>query len=546
MSLIRTQTESILAVEVPPSSVRADWASRLLALPIAAQTALWCSLILVLEAHALLAPPIWDSAMGVFPPAIYLHESGFDIRQLLQEPNWWRGGPNVHSLSLFTWFVAIVLHATRTPGLTFFVVHCTTFLLVAWSLAHYARSLRSLGLDARSAIAAGGLVLLTPLVLVQVGAMYTESWVMAFGILAWSKWQAGRSGTAVAMCILALFVKMTGIAIFVCVGILLSISPLRARSVRIAQLASMLAALFVVRSLAGWLGAVPHAGPRWGDASTLAPIMLERLIAIPDVTLLLCGALCIAALELFHLLAGRGARAFRSGLDARDGARLLCLAMVPVFTLGIVGSIFSETIFLPRYLVPVVPFAVAALSLATIDRIRPARVRWALLAACAVQLSNYGGALYPDRQDGFSILERSHAYRDFHWTQVDLIDAIVAAPRDRPIFVSRDLDYMLSSPLMGYVDERPENVLPIYLPPHPGRSIGEYPEEFLLGFSTASLGGEEIIRLVRSAEADPSIDVRRRTFTRGNRVAALFWIRRDPMADGAPRVDVPPPPASPD
>ncbi len=539
MHRTRTPTESIPSIEAPRLAARADWASRLLALPVAGQTAVWFVLIALLESHALWEPPVWDSAMGVFPPAIYLHEHGFDVRQLLQQPNWWQGGPNVHSLSLFTWFVALVMHAAHAPAPTFLIVHLSTFLLVAWSLAHFARSLRIAGVESRSALASAGLVLLTPLVLVQVGAMYTESWVMALGVVAWAKWQDDRPGAAVALCILALFVKLTGIAIFLCIAALLVVSNRPRRGVRVALLAAMMLAFVALRSLPGLLGATPYSGPRWGDAAMLAPVLVERLLAIPDVALLVSAALVLSALFGARTLPWSALRSIRTGLDARTGARLVCFAMPPIFALGVVVSVFAETIFLPRYLVPVVPFAVAAVVIVATGRARPEWLRTGLVAGCAIQLVNFDGALYDDRTDGFSILERSHAYRAFHQSQIELIDAIAAAPRGLPVFVSRDLDYMLSSPMMGYVEVRPENVLPIYLPPQAGRPIRAYPDEFLLAFSTASMGGEEVVRLVQAAGSDPSYEIRQRRFAPDEREASLFWVRRRPATASDAPVDAP-------
>ena len=51
-------------------------------------------LILVLKWDTLLQPPVWDTAMGLFPPALTLAENGFDLLALLGMPDyqrcfWW-------------------------------------------------------------------------------------------------------------------------------------------------------------------------------------------------------------------------------------------------------------------------------------------------------------------------------------------------------------------------------------------------------------------------------------------------------------------------
>jgi hypothetical protein len=184
---------------IGPESIpnQTSWAARVLALPRGAQLGIWLAVIFALKAGSLFEPPVWDSAMGVFPPAIYLYETGFDIRDLLQQGNWWQGGPNVHSLSLFTWFLALVITLTQSATATFAIVHVTTFVLVAWSLVLFTRVLSDYGLTPRVVLASAVFLLLMPLVLVQVGYLYTESWVMALGIAAWARWHEGRIGSAV-------------------------------------------------------------------------------------------------------------------------------------------------------------------------------------------------------------------------------------------------------------------------------------------------------------------------------------------------------------
>ena len=92
--------------------------------------------------------------MGIFPPAIYLYETNFDIRSLLQQGNWWEGGPNVHSLSLLTWIIAAVMTLTDSPQTTIAIVHLLTFGVFAWTLLLFQRLLRSYGLAAPTVFAA--------------------------------------------------------------------------------------------------------------------------------------------------------------------------------------------------------------------------------------------------------------------------------------------------------------------------------------------------------------------------------------------------------
>jgi hypothetical protein len=518
-------TESDAAAARDPLTTIGDWADRLLDSSGWIQLGAWFAVILALKASALFEPPVWDSAMGVFPPAIYLYETGFDIRGLLAEPNWWFGGPNVHSLSIFSWFLALVLSITDSAPATFAIVRITTFGLVAGSLVLFTRVLRADGFRAPTILAASAFVLGMPLVLVQVGYLYTETWVMAFGVAAWASWRLGKPGLATALCVLALFVKLTAIAIVLCLAAALIVSRRPKRSRRMALLAGLILAIVVNRFLPGWLGARVVDHPRWGDAGFLANALVERLAAIPDVTLLVSAAL-LGTIVRMAILAVRGpGRIGWLGIDRRRGAHMICLAMPLAFAAGIVHSIFSESIFLPRYVVPIIPFAVASV----LDHARVlGRERLALLGlciGCVVNLANQSGALYRPEHQSFSIVERSHAYRDFHRLQIDLIESLQRVREDMPVFVSKEIHYMLSSPLMGYAGGPLPQIRPIFLPPHRGSPLDAFPPEFMLVYSNSGHGGEEVLRLTRAAERDPSREVRFRRFDRNGFSGALVWVR---------------------
>ncbi len=505
----------------------------------------WAGAILVLKLPGLLEPPVWDSAMGVFPPAIYLYETGFDIRALLQEGNWWQGGPNVHSLSLYTWLVAGVMTLTGSATATFALLHLATFGVFAGALVLYTRMLRGWGLGDATVVAAGLFLLLMPLVLVQVGYLYTETFVMALGVAACAQWQAGRPGLATALCALALFVKLTAVAVSACLAgvLLLTARPLGAR--RWAMLATLPLALFVCRSLGDWLGAAPVPGPSWGEPEVLLRSLFARLTTIPDVTLTWIGGMLAAAI----VAARRASRIGLAGLlrdpHPNTGSQLVCLAMPFVFAAGVLALVHRQSLFLPRYLVPVVPFALASLLLLARELGRERIAVGGLLAASVFFALNYGGALYPPDHQSFSIVERSHAYRDFRRVQAEAIEALAAKPAELPAWVSKEVDYMVSHPMMGYVEAPIANVHPIYLPPHAGRTLDSFPPEFLLLHSNVGHGGAEIARLVQAAGQAPGTEIRVRTFERAGFRAALYWIQREAAAPSTANAGPPAPRTAP-
>lgn len=61
-----------------------------------AQFLLALILVLALKWPTLDQPPVWDTAMGLFPAAITLAGNGFDVIELLGMPDYFEGGPNTH------------------------------------------------------------------------------------------------------------------------------------------------------------------------------------------------------------------------------------------------------------------------------------------------------------------------------------------------------------------------------------------------------------------------------------------------------------------
>ena len=71
-------------------------ALRLLGKSFGAQFLVALLFILVLKWDAVARPPVWDTAMGLFPAAITLADNGFDVIELLGMPDFFEGGPNTH------------------------------------------------------------------------------------------------------------------------------------------------------------------------------------------------------------------------------------------------------------------------------------------------------------------------------------------------------------------------------------------------------------------------------------------------------------------
>lgn len=512
-----------------------DGGARILALPASVQFIIWFLLVLLIKHASLLEPPVWDSAMGVFPPAIYLCENGFDIRGLLQEPNWVLGGPNVHSLSLFTWIAAVVLAVMPTPESAFLVLHLLIFAAFAGTLLLFTWVLKSHGLEPLTVLVAAVLLLCMPIVLVQVGALYTESLVMGAGVAAWAAWRASRPGLAVLACVVAFSLKMTGVAIAAVIFGMLVLSVWPPRKGRLILLALLPLALFVQFSLPGWLGAAPQPHPEWGDGEELTRKFLARLDNIPDVKFLLEFAIASALLYPLVRMVRERNLTFLTRDDADSRARLVCVAMPLVFFAGVFVMLHGQTLFLARYMLPVFPFAIGSILLFAAAA-GTERLAALVIAGLAVHAGlNFHGQLYHPQYASFSVVERSHAYRTFLKLQVKAIETLEEKPTDTPAYIGKEIAYMISHPMMGYVEQEIPNTHSIITPPHDPGELDAFPDHFLLLWSNSAHGGSAIMRIVRQALASPAHEVVKRPLDHEGFEARLYEVRkRPPPGDADP------------
>ena len=177
-----------------------------------AQLLVVLTLILFLKWDSLLQPPVWDTAMGMFPAAITLAENGFDLLELLGMPAFLEGGPNVHSTSPVTLVTALVLMISGGGPSAFLILHVLHFAVAAWALLTLFRLARPVF---------GGLatlllclsVLLHPVFSTQVGYLYMEVPLFLCTVSALLAWTAQRFWPAVLWGALAYATKDTGIIV---------------------------------------------------------------------------------------------------------------------------------------------------------------------------------------------------------------------------------------------------------------------------------------------------------------------------------------------
>jgi hypothetical protein len=115
-----------------------------------------------------------------------------------------------------------------------------------------------------------------------------------------------------------------------------------------------------------------------------------------------------------------------------------------------------------------------------------------------LSIYNHSGVLY-QKTTAFSIVEVSHAYKPYVLAQKTVIDEVEKLGNEVPIYVSREIDYMTSHPMIGYVAEIQPNITGIYKPQFADMSLEDFPDEFYVVFSNGGHGGARIKKVIEQA-----------------------------------------------
>ena len=145
-------------------------------------------LVCILNWDARYEKPVWDTAAGVFAPAIYLYETGFDFYALVEEPGFRQAGPNVHVYTPITVVTAAVMWLFDGDNeLVYLLLHFIQFLLTGAVLAVVFNLSRSIfGIYTSLLVTAA--ILLFPPFLIQSRYMYMEIGGSLCVMLAFSNW----------------------------------------------------------------------------------------------------------------------------------------------------------------------------------------------------------------------------------------------------------------------------------------------------------------------------------------------------------------------
>jgi hypothetical protein len=469
------------------------------------QFVVWLLLILALKCDTLLEPPVWDAAMGAFPPAIFLYETNFNVLELVKQTDWWEGGANGrHSFSLWTWYVAIVMTLTGNSLVTFATLHLTTFVINAVAISVFVRVLFQYRAAPCLALISGFFLLITPLVLVQIGYIYTESLVMSFGILAWASWHHKREGSAVLFVLLAMSIKLTGVVIALCIGPLLLLRLLNRFSYkRLLLLISIPLTLWFLISIDGWLGELPPThGMDWGSQELIFNALKAKLKGAYETKYLTFIGMLAAIYYVYcqwRLNAGAGIMASLKRPNYEIESRFIALVFTFLFLLGIIALSFQGSLYLYRYAIPMVPFAIVQLVLLAQLLKHQKVILFTFLFGCVFSIYNHNGALYR-ASSSFPAAERTHAYQAYYRAQKTIINELGKLDDEVPIYVSREIDYLTSHPMMGYVERIKPNIKGVYKPRYNKKSLEDFPGQFYAVVSISWHGGERLKSLIAHAK----------------------------------------------
>ena len=452
-------------------------------------------------------PPVWDGSKSVFPAAITLAQSNFDLPHLLQQPSYFDGGPNIHGLSLVTWVTALAYWALGDrPDVILPLLHLLHLAITAWALATLWRIARD-GLGSLAALGAVGTVAVFPLFFVQAGYLYLEMPILAFSAAAIYSWLQGRDRQTAAWATAAAMVKSSGTIVAGALLVSTLATPGDWRR-KLRRCALLTAGPLIVAAVHYAL----HPSSALGVGSLDATV--AYLLSVPDLALLLVVfvgaslALRPWRSELWETRLRGTKLCGRNQGPAR--VYLICVATFVSFCgfyLALVPLGASVRV-LPRYYLQLFPFVLIGLLVLLGRRSRRA-VAGVLLVAALFFLANRKGHLYPDRgTTNFAITERSMAYVELMELQDLGLQSLVEAAGEMPVFYGLSESYRLAYPEMGHDHVPPAEGHCIYNEaPYLHARLRDFPPTFFVLYDYPWLGGAEARRVVSEAESDPRYDV---------------------------------------
>ena len=403
-------------------------------------------------------PPAWDSAVTVGPAALTIVDLDFDVWAVAQLPSSPEGGPSTHATSIYTIALAILISAIGAST-AFSVAHLISIALIGLLTgAAYllARERASVPVSALVAMTTGAL----PVVVQQAADVYLDLPLAVVTTLACWTASRRRFWWTFGLALVGVAIKTSGVFLLPLLLIAKPVGRSLPRHLLYAVPAGLVASVPFLLSLA-----TTHRFSYSTNPFT-DPILIRS-----SASLLVLTVDVFLVLALYVLIVYGRARS--GGLDRPSQASII--VVVTFFLVHVATILLSGTIaILPRYYIAILPAVLAALVPPSPERgpglepepepqHRRYRVGVGLVIVLAVfSILNVRGDFYPlPDHDFYVAAERSTRAQDL--LELHVIGTRELVATDLPLLVERQVFFRLEYPGMGYVDETPDNITPVFI-----------------------------------------------------------------------------------
>jgi len=396
--------------------------------------------------------PYWDSIFGAFAQAIYLLENNFDLVSLLkEEPFVDVGGPKVYIISIFPFYLALLMKAFSDPEQFLYIVHLMGFVYASIALTVFFKILR-LSFDRELSVFGVILLLAQPLFLSQADAIYMEIWLMMFSLLGLYAFLRERIIIASIFSLLTLLSKETGVIFSIALYITYVLTGTKNHRVSVCH-----GILLVIPILFGALAymAMPFRAKLgiFIGASGFVSMVWRWL----PVVFVLSIVLCFFGVYLFFSLYLRLFGSLTSARLIEQIKRIFIMArsikpvqlFVFVFLITFFGFHMQVTYFLPRYVLFAYPFLIFGL-LSLLCRVFHMRFSKLTVILCGLLLTFF---ITRHAKTNGHLFEATLAYEDDLKFYTSLAAHLEQHYKDKWIVTSWPLVQMITLPRLGYVKE---------------------------------------------------------------------------------------------
>ncbi len=450
----------------------------------------------ILRFGVLNQPPVWDGAMGMTPAALTLEAMDFDISRLLELPDYQGGGPNVHALSLATWFVAVAIRLAGSYQAALPFLHMVSFALIGTLAAGVFRAVQTTTSSNSLAWVASGTAVVFPPMVVQASDVYLDlplavglTWAFAYLI-------EGRLGYSIALLTLAAAIKPSA---------MIAIPPTlyfiwRSEERTTKSLLLLVPAFMSVLPLIANAGLRASEGPSVDTTLSTFWYTLTFLSRMP----ILIGLLLF--LSVLPLVARTQMRTDRESWLILLTSLLYPISFIYFFLFSPLAS--RGVTGLPRYTTMFLPIVVVGLCVGTTMIIGRRKALLVCLAVACVFSLNLFGDFEPLSSNAFWMAERSLAYENLLDVQIEAFYLFAEQARTMPSLYDHFAHYRIKYPETGWIDTQILSGHNLNLEKDiGGDDLPDLPDEFVMLIEGNWLGGLQLQDIRDRARNNPDYSV---------------------------------------